>query len=317
MKLKIIMYHYVRELSLSRYYNIKGLEYQYFKTQIEYLLQNYNIIRMEDLISYYNGIKSLPKNSVLLTFDDGYIDHYTYVFPILQKYKIQGSFFIPSKILVERKVLDVNKIHLILATQNINSIYNDLLNTLNYFRGIEHKFPDNNSLINSYAIENRFDDKETVFVKRILQFVLKDQLRTLVLDTLFKKYFNYIKEEVLANELYLNYDQIKTMKDLGMHIGVHGYSHKWLGKISKQEFKFEIEKSLEIMDDFVDINGWTINYPYGSYSKELLEYLMSTKCKLGFSTEVRTVNLIKDNKFTLPRLDTNDFPPISNNFKML
>jgi len=71
---------------------------------------------MEDLISSIKHGHSLPKNALLLTFDDGYMDHFEYVFPILAKLGVQGSFFPPAKAILEHSVLDVNKIHFILAT---------------------------------------------------------------------------------------------------------------------------------------------------------------------------------------------------------
>lgn len=48
------MYHYVRELRYSRYPAIKGLDYQLFKEQIQYLKKNFSIVTMEDVIEAYN-----------------------------------------------------------------------------------------------------------------------------------------------------------------------------------------------------------------------------------------------------------------------
>ena len=115
------MYHYVRPIKKSLYPLIKGLELNAFKMQLNYLEKNYKIITMESLIEFAKNDKSLPENPCLLTFDDGYKDHYSYVFPELKKRGIQGSFFPPAKGILEKKVLDVHKIHFILAkTENKN-----------------------------------------------------------------------------------------------------------------------------------------------------------------------------------------------------
>ena len=47
---------------------------------------------MEDLIDALYAHKNIPDNSVLLTFDDAYLDHFHYVFPLLDRLKIQGVF---------------------------------------------------------------------------------------------------------------------------------------------------------------------------------------------------------------------------------
>lgn len=134
-KLLIVMYHYVRNISGSRYSGVKGLEYNLFKEQVKYLKEKFNPVTMEEVIAYYNESYELPDNAVLLTFDDGYIDHYTNVFPILNENGIQGSFFIPGKTFRENKLLDVNKIHFILTKGREDEILNKLFQRMNYYRG--------------------------------------------------------------------------------------------------------------------------------------------------------------------------------------
>src|SRR6478672_5629699 len=92
-KATIVMYHYIRDLKHSRYPQIKGLDIALFTEQILYMKKNYHFINMEMLIHAIDNNEALPKKSILLTFDDAYIEHFQYVFPILDKYKIQGCFF--------------------------------------------------------------------------------------------------------------------------------------------------------------------------------------------------------------------------------
>ena len=48
----VVMYHYVRDLKNSRYPNIKGLDIEKFKKQIKFFKENYNFIKIEDIITY-------------------------------------------------------------------------------------------------------------------------------------------------------------------------------------------------------------------------------------------------------------------------
>jgi len=125
-KLYISMYHYTRDLKHSRYPEIKGLDLELFKQQLNFFEQNFNVVRMEEVIEAVNGGKELPKNALLLTFDDGYIDNFTVAFPLLMEHGIQGSFFIPGKTFTENVLLDVNKIHFILASAPIDKLIADL-----------------------------------------------------------------------------------------------------------------------------------------------------------------------------------------------
>ena len=91
-QLTVVMYHYVRELPKTRYPGIKGLLVSEFEYQLEYLKKEYNFIRIEDCINAFINNHDLPPNSCLLTFDDGYIDHFENVFPLLKDNNIQFEF---------------------------------------------------------------------------------------------------------------------------------------------------------------------------------------------------------------------------------
>lgn len=312
-KLSIVMYHYVRNLKNSRYPEIKGLDYELFKQQIRLFSERYNVVTMEEVLAYYKEGYRLPENAMLLTFDDGYIDHFVNVLPVLKEYGMQGSFFVPGKVFVEHSLLDVNKIHFLLASENIDILCKELFDQLDYYRGAQWDYPDNESLFNEYAVANRFDSKEIIFFKRVLQTAVPEELRNIISSNMFKKYVG-IPEDVMARELYLNYDQMKFMKSQGMFFGVHGYDHYWMNQLTPDKLKEDVQKGKDAMGDLINPKEWVINYPYGSYSESVVENLKNSGCILGLSTEVRIANLNKDNPMILPRLDTNDYPPVKDVF---
>ena len=311
-KLYVSMYHYTRNIVKSRYPGIKGMSDTQFRSQIEFLKNNFNIVRMEQVIDAFKSKTSLPENALLLTFDDGYIDHFMCAFPILNEFKLSGCFFIPAKTFSTRQLLDVNKIHYILACADENKLVEDVRSQMDYYRGQEFDYASTDELYFDYAIANRFDTKDTIFVKRMLQTVLPERLRTIISSNLFQKYVG-ITEEQLAYELYMSEEQIGVMKRSGMHIGVHGYDHYWLGNLPVEQMKKDIDKAIETMDKFID-RKWTMNYPYGSYNQAVIDYIKEKGAQVGFTTEVRVADIKVDSPFKIPRLDCNDFLPISNNY---
>ena len=79
---EFIMYHYVRNFKNSLFPNIKGLDIDEFKFQINYLKKNYNIISLEE---FYNEDYNKKNKNCVLTFDDGYRDHFDFVLEVLVK----------------------------------------------------------------------------------------------------------------------------------------------------------------------------------------------------------------------------------------
>lgn len=313
-KLYVSMYHYTRDLKHSRYPGIKGMDISLFRQQIEYMKSHFNIVTMEQVIDAYNGNRELPENALLLTFDDGYVDNYTYALPILEEFGIQGTFFIPGKTFATHQLLDVNKVHYILASGSVGDMVQDVKCFMDVYRGDGYDYADTDELYEKYAVANRFDSGDTIFVKRMLQTVLPEKLRNIISSELFKKYVG-VSEETLAYELYMTPEQVMTLKRHGMYIGIHGYDHYWLANLEPEEMRQDIRMALDTLGDYIDKNNWVIGYPYGNYNEEGVDFLKEKGCVLGFTTEVKVADIGKDTQYKIPRLDCNDFPPKSENYK--
>lgn len=148
-KLFVVMYHYTRDLKHSRYPEIKGLDVSLFREQIEFMKQQFNIVSMEQVIEAVERHADLPDKALLLTFDDGYVDNYTFAFPILEEFGIQGSFFIPGKTFATHQLLNVNKIHYILASADEKKLVEDVKKKMDFYRGQEFDYPSSEELWNN------------------------------------------------------------------------------------------------------------------------------------------------------------------------
>lgn len=304
---KIVVYHYVRPIKGSKYPEIKGLENDSFIKQIRYFLDNFNFITAQQLLDCVYKKEPIPENSILLTFDDGFKDHYLYVFPILKKFNIQGLFFPPGKAIEEKKIMDVHKIHFILANcKDKQNIINEIFAFIEKHE--KHKLNSIKLDFENLSDYDRFDTKEIIFIKKILQRDLPKKLRSNIVDELFGKFVN-TDEESFSNNLYLSFEEIKNMQDSGMYFGSHAYSHEWLSNLSSTELEIELKMSLEF---YSKINKKTDNlimcYPYGDYNDNIINKIKDLGFKAGLTTEVGDVELTPQNAFRIRRYDTNDFP---------
>ncbi len=53
----------------------------------------WHTVTLEEAEHYFLKGQSLPRKSVWITFDDGYLDNYVYAYPILKKYGLKGTVF--------------------------------------------------------------------------------------------------------------------------------------------------------------------------------------------------------------------------------
>ncbi len=124
----------------------------------------------------------LPHNACLLTFDDGFIDHYTTVFPRLQRRGWSGCFFPAAVPVLQHVVLDVHKIHFILAaTREPRGLVTRLFELLSPYRA-RFELPADEALYERLATPGRFDPAEIVFVKCMLQRELPDAVRAEIVN---------------------------------------------------------------------------------------------------------------------------------------
>jgi len=306
------MYHYVRDLKNSRYPEIKGMDLKLFKEQVKYLKKHYTIITMEAVIDSLDNNSKLPEKSALLTFDDAYMDHFVNVFPILCKYKIQGSFYTPVKAVIEHTVLDVNKIHFILASvKDILVLIQELKELIEEYRE-EYNLKCFDFYYGKLAKPNRFDTKEVIFIKRLLQVELIEKLRNTLTDILFEKYVG-MSEEAFSRELYMGQEHLEHMVRDGMHIGNHGYNHYWWNRLDEHSLNNEIKGATDFLKSIgVDEKKLTACYPYGSFDERSIKILNDFGYKLAVTTEVDVATTDPEKRFSMPRLDTNDVPKDSN-----
>jgi len=77
---------------------------QQFRQQMKYIKdKGYSTITLEQLYTFMVNNKPIPEKSVVITFDDGYVDNYQYAYPILKEFNLKATVFVISKTIDKRK----------------------------------------------------------------------------------------------------------------------------------------------------------------------------------------------------------------------
>ena len=299
------MYHYVRDIKKSKFPNLKALDIKDFEKQISYFKDKFNILNQDSFLDIIDNNKIPKKKSILLTFDDGYIDHYEYVFPILRKNNISGIFYPPVQTIKNNKVLDVNKIHFILEKEEDRD---KILKKIDLHLKKFSKKSISDIELNNINLKSRFDDKKTKLIKQLLQNFLPEKIKEKILNLIFEDILN-IDEKSFAKKIYLNKEQIHEMSKNQMFFGLHGYNHIRLEHLSVKKQSYEIENSIRFFEKSgICKKDISFCYPYGSYNKGSMFLLKKNKIKFALTTKLGPINKCNIlNKFEIPRFDANDF----------
>ncbi len=97
LNLPILVYHIVRPgyPSDSRAVRAIALTPETFNAEMKYLqTAGYHVVHFGNLEAYFKTGTPLPPKPIILSFDDGWGDQFTYAFPILKKYGYTATFFV-------------------------------------------------------------------------------------------------------------------------------------------------------------------------------------------------------------------------------
>ncbi|RXZ84913.1 polysaccharide deacetylase family protein [Paenibacillaceae bacterium] len=94
-RIPVLMYHYlIPKKENKEPGNISILNLEVFEENMRYLHeQGYYTATLEELERFVHGGMALPEKTVVLTFDDGYENNYTYAYPILKEYNFHAALF--------------------------------------------------------------------------------------------------------------------------------------------------------------------------------------------------------------------------------
>jgi peptidoglycan/xylan/chitin deacetylase (PgdA/CDA1 family) len=298
----IVFYHYVRDVDRSPFPGIKALSCQGFEAQLDWLGQRFDIV---DGAAFERAVVSgtgFDRPTALLTFDDGFVDHYDYVFPSLKARGLGGLFFVVGGTLRDDPLLaNVHKTHFLLSHLGADRFAAEAGAALER-EGI--------------AVEGaagtregiyRYDEAPDVRIKRILNYEAPYPVADRVLSALFARHLG--DTEAFARSLYLSAGQIREMAAGGMTFGFHTQSHPVLSRLDRNQQRDELRDGPRVIRELTGQRGVPFCYPYGfphTYNADTLATLQECGYSMSFNTVRREAMIGEDPRFELPRFDTRD-----------
>jgi len=68
-----------------------------FQRQMQYLVdKKYNVISLDEYIQAKKANKKFPRNTVVITIDDGFQDNFTYAYPVLKEHELPAIIFLTA-----------------------------------------------------------------------------------------------------------------------------------------------------------------------------------------------------------------------------
>jgi len=275
---RILVFHGVDSVGETRF-NSRFFSIAYFEEFIQYILKHYNVISLEEY--YAKKFKSNTLN-IALTFDDGYLNNYELVVPILEKYNVPACFYITT-------------IH-----EKDSYLFNDFIDLITFHTskqailfqgGLYQKNSKNQFMHNGVSLKNVAKSLTYNDLKSLYSVMQKDWIN--------------LKPESLAEYWQLmNAQQIKAIaKNPLFTIGSHGETHASLIHIPIERAKNEIRNSKKTLEAICEQPIEEFAFPFGFYTEELANYCLELGYKkvllVDYNTKEDEKNDVLKNRFVM------------------
>src|SRR5687767_11500042 len=257
---RILVYHGICAGNHLRF-NSLFLKKETFDAHLQFYKKHFNIISLDD---FYQQRFSDERFNICLTFDDGFANNYKYVLPLLERYGIPSAFFITG-----------------IRDAGYDILWNDFL-TIGSKSG-----PGKIIFKNEEFVKNRLGRYVTAINKKPLAIILRNSEFSVKAEFIqsFNSLFSFRNSVDDDYWLQMTPEQIKKLSESKwVTVGSHGYYHNDLEKIEWSEANEEIKKSKLYLEQLTGKNVKALAFPYGSYSRNLIE----TAKKTGYSQLLAT-----------------------------
>lgn len=294
----VLLYHRVADLETDP--QLLAISIENFEAQIKFLKKNYSILKFED------KWENIKKPSVVITFDDGYVDNYVNALPVLEKYQVPATIFV--------------------TTGNINTSNEFWWDDLERLLLLNKKLPQSYclgtskgkyklSFLTTNAIKKSYD---------LLHLILKDlqfEERIAVLKNMEAE----LNPLVNPRKLYRTMNEkelIEIDRSLYITIGGHTVTHTQLSIQNIDIQKTEIEESKKKLEVLLQRKINVFSYPFGGkndYTKDTIDILKNIGYQKVASNYMGQIHSWNKNEFELPRClirnwDENVFKKILKSF---
>ena len=276
-----------------------------FEEQLQVLQKQKNVVPLLQLV---NDIKSnrLPKNSIAITFDDGYIDNFTIAKPLLEKYDLPATFFITSMNIGNEKEFWWDELeHLILFTEKLPEVFSFLIND----HQIEIELRPETILTEDLRQKhhNWIAGVEAYpTIRAELFYLVWEQLRLLPYaeeQEQLQKIRHWAESPTTIRPDYrtMSAAELKQLATNDLFtIGAHTLTHPALASYPVLFQHKELSENRNILRELTKQDVTLLSYPFGNYSDDTIAITRETGFSAAFTTEEKTIKPASP-KYTLGR----------------
>jgi len=269
---------------------------QNFQKLISFVRNYFHIIPVSDYIQSRSGQATLHGHSLILTFDDAYLEFVENARPILAKEGLASVVFVPTAAVDSRSVFWWDQLFASLATRAASAL--DAVDSQD--RMLKPYLKEAADLL-VLAPESRGP--------RIFAFIDKLQTTNSELrDRVLAHLFDALQaggpgDQALPSAMSWQY--VVECAQSGVEIGSHTVNHEFLTSTSTNDAQREICQSKSLLEERLNAEVYSFSYPGGRYDEAVRQLVQSADYACAF-TSIEGLNSATTDPFELRRINISD-----------
>jgi peptidoglycan/xylan/chitin deacetylase (PgdA/CDA1 family) len=239
--------------------------------QLAFLCRWFHPVGIDELLAFVSSAKPLPKDPVLVTFDDGYRDNHDVAFPILARHGVRATFFVATDYVERRRPFWWDRVSLLIKRSPREHI------ELQYPEAL--RLPLENARARDSAI------------KRVVRMIKERgglDLDRLVdgLERASGVVLGWDEERRIADETVMTWGHVSALRRAGMNVESHTCAHRVLQTLDAAELARELRGSRRLLEEVLGEPVRAVAYPVGksvSTAPNIKSAVSDAGYQLGFS----------------------------------
>ncbi|SFQ83641.1 polysaccharide deacetylase family protein [Hymenobacter arizonensis] len=290
-KALVVLYHRVAEVELDPW-NL-AVSPARFEQHLQVLKDFAPVISVPELLAKLHT-KTLPRRSVVITFDDGYIDNFTYAMPLLEQFQLPATFFVVANTLTRSQDFWWDELARIFLVQPILPA----LFSLTIGNGQRLEFDLANDCVLSedlWVLHQQWKGQYAPPPTR------RAHLYHLLWQTLIplpsaeqRAAISHIRDWTKATPPIqpntMSVAQLQLLRDNPLFtVGAHTLTHPALAYHSSSVQKHELRMGKQLLSQELSSNIELVAYPYGSCNDETINLARAEEFTAAFTTQAQTI----------------------------
>lgn len=291
-KVVILTYHRVvsnKELDAEHIQPGMYVTAETFALQMRFIKQHFSVISFAELLRLWSEQKwDSEQRYCVVTFDDGWLDNYTYALPVLRRNELPATVFLPTSFVGTDRWFWPERI----AWLCRHPAWQDEERRRQALKVLHREF----SWLTGVGISPSTVDTDTLIER--CKMLAQEQI-----DALIVAWERQLDVEHPRDRQVINWAEAQEMSAAGVSFGSHSATHRILTQLDSIEVRHEIDGSWKALREKPVATVPVFCYPNGDWSAEVGRSVEAAGYAAATTTEFGYEDRVPSRRFGLKRIN--------------